>query len=123
MNGRRILVRDLVLACRIGVYRHERDAPQRVRFNIALDIPDALQPDPPDDRLAATVDYEQIVKGIRALAAGGHINLVETLAERVAAVCLADSRVARACVRVEKLDVFPDVAGVGVEIERGRPVC
>jgi 7,8-dihydroneopterin aldolase/epimerase/oxygenase len=43
---------------------------------------------------------------------------VETLAERIAALCLSDRRVRVARVRVEKLDVFPDATSVGVEIER-----
>ena len=48
------------------------------------------------------------------------INLVETLAERIAAQCLEDHRILVAKVRVEKLDVMPDASAVGVEIERHR---
>jgi len=47
---------------------------------------------------------------------------VETLAERIAALCLDDARVRSVRIRVEKLDVFPDATSVGVEIERhSRP--
>ncbi|MHA1598894.1 MAG: dihydroneopterin aldolase, partial [Alphaproteobacteria bacterium] len=46
---------------------------------------------------------------------------VETLAEDIAAMCLDDARVRSARVRVEKLDVFVEVASVGVEIERFNP--
>jgi dihydroneopterin aldolase len=55
---------------------------------------------------------------VREIVSRGHINLVETLAEEVAAMCLQDRRVRSVRVRVEKLDVFPDVTSVGVEIER-----
>jgi dihydroneopterin aldolase len=48
----------------------------------------------------------------------GHVQLVETLAERLAEACLADARIKVARVRVEKLDVFADAASVGVEVER-----
>jgi len=48
-----------------------------------------------------------------------HIALIETLAERVAALVLANERVIRVTVRAEKLDVGP--GGVGVEITRKRP--
>ena len=48
-------------------------------------------------------------------------NLVETLAERLAGICLQDPRVRSARVRVEKLDVFADAVSVGVEIERESP--
>ncbi len=113
---RRMLVRDLVLQCRIGVYRHERNGKQRVRINLDLEVagPEA----PPRDRLADVVDYETLVHGLRNLADSRHVNLVETLAERIAGICLADPRVRCARVRVEKLDVFSDLDSVGVEIER-----
>jgi dihydroneopterin aldolase len=112
---RRVLVRDLVLACEIGVFRHERGARQRVRINLDLSV---LEDRAIEDDLGNVVCYDEIVAGIRGLASGGHVNLVETLAERIAGMCLADARVRLARVRVEKLDVYEDVAAVGVEIER-----
>ncbi|HVO17565.1 MAG TPA: dihydroneopterin aldolase [Alphaproteobacteria bacterium] len=113
---RQVFVRDLVLPCRIGAYRHERSAPQRVRINVNLAV---LESDAPiDDQLANVVSYEKIIEGVRRVAQTGHINLVETLAERVAALSLSDPRVRSVRVRVEKLDVFPDAGSVGVEIER-----
>ena len=72
------------------------------------------------DSIANVVSYETIVDGIRAITGRGHINLVETLADRIGDLCLADDRVQRARVRVEKLDIYPDAAGVGVEVERAR---
>jgi dihydroneopterin aldolase len=115
----RILIRDLVLPCRIGAYARERHGTQRVRFNVALAVPAAARP--AGDALSEVVSYAEVADGIRALAAGPHVNLVETLAERVAALCLAaDPRIAAARVRVEKLEVEPDSAGVGVEIVRRR---
>lgn len=113
---RQVFVRDLVVPCRIGAYRHERSAPQRVRVNVNLAV---LEGDGPvDDQLANVVSYEKIVEGVRRVAQAGHINLVETLAERIAELSLSDPRVRSARVRVEKLDVFPDAGSVGVEIER-----
>lgn len=112
---RHVFVRDLVLDCSIGVHAHEKDGPQRVRVNLDL----AVREDRPiADDIGNVVCYEAIVSGIRALVAAGHVNLVETLAERIAAMCLDDVRVRIARVRVEKLDVFPDATSVGVEIER-----
>ena len=46
------------------------------------------------------------------------MNLVETLADRIAEMCLEDQRVRTARVRIEKLDVFADAESAGVEIER-----
>jgi dihydroneopterin aldolase len=112
---RHVFVRDLVLDCNIGVHAHEKLGPQRIRVNLDL----AVREDRPiGDNLGNVVCYEAIVSGIRALVASGHVNLVETLAERIAAMCLDDPRVRTARIRVEKLDVFADATSVGVEIER-----
>ena len=118
---RRIVVRDLVVPCMIGVYADERAGTQRVRINIRVDTVDDGRP--LEDNIANVVSYEAIVEGVRALAGRGHINLVETLAEEIAGLCLADARCRRARVCVEKLDVYADAAGVGVEIERKRAAC
>ena len=117
---RHIFVRDLVLSCNIGVYRHERDAPQRVRLNIDLAIADDSAGT--TDRLGDTVSYETFVDRARSIVGERHYNLVETLAEALAAMCLDDPRVRLARIRVEKLDVFTDTGAVGVEIERPRKI-
>ena len=115
---RQVFVRDLVVECLIGVYRHERDGAQRVRINLDLTVFES--PDPIDDKLANVLSYEDLIVKVRALAAAGHVNLVETLAERVADMCLAEADVSNAKVRVEKLDVFADASSVGVEISRSK---
>ena len=112
----RLFVRGLVLPCRIGVHRHERDAPQRVRVSVELDIDDV--PAPRLDAIDEVVSYDDVVRGVRQMVGADHINLVESLAEKILGFCLTDSRVARARVTVEKLDVFGDDTVVGVEIER-----
>ena len=112
---RRVFVRDMVIEARIGVYKHERDAPQRVRVNFDLTVRES---DRVGDNIANVVNYEKIVYGARRVAESRHINLVETLAEELAEICFEDPRVLAACVRVEKFSVFEDVASVGVEIER-----
>lgn len=112
----RIRITDLVLPANIGVYERERHGPQRVRFNVVLDV--AERTAPLNDDITNVLSYDDIVGGIRAVLDRGHINLVETLAEEVAAFCLGDPRVSRVTVKVEKLDVIPEAAAVGVEIER-----
>jgi dihydroneopterin aldolase len=113
----RVFVRDLVLTCRIGVDSGETQ-PQRIRITAELVVAD--EPDVSDDALSGVLDYAPIVAGIRAIASAGHINLVETLAERIIDFCLAERRVAAARLVVEKLDVYPDAGSVGVVIERRR---
>ncbi|HIJ38513.1 MAG TPA: dihydroneopterin aldolase [Rhodospirillaceae bacterium] len=112
-----VFVRDLELQANIGVHSHEQDRPQRIRINLDLAVRESETAAASDD-LATVVCYEQVVSAIRTIVLAGHVNLVETLAERIAAMCLEDRRVRVARVRVEKCDVFADAASVGVEIER-----
>jgi dihydroneopterin aldolase len=114
----RVFIRDLVLDCSIGAYPEERLRRQRVRFNVELCA--RMPAEPLGDNLAKVVSYGDITGGIRRLVDNGHINLVETLAEQIAEMCLADPRVSQVRVSVEKLDVEPAAASVGVEIERRR---
>ena len=114
---RHVFVRDLTLDAHIGVHQHEKLGPQRIRVNVDLAVWEK-DLDGIGDQLANVVCYEEVVSGIRALVADGHVNLVETLAEQIASLCLEDRRVRVARVRVEKLDVFEDATSVGVEIER-----
>lgn len=121
---RHMFIRDLILNASIGVHGHEHQATQRVRINIDLAVADAgaggniSRPAVGRDDLSRVVDYESIVNRVRAMVAAGHVQLVETLAERLAEACLSDGRIRIARVRVEKLDVFADAASAGVEVER-----
>lgn len=112
----RIFVRDFVAPWNIGIYDREKDGPQRVRINVDLSVREATQFDA--DRYRQVLCYASVVDGIRELSEDGHINLVETLASRVADLCLSDSRVVEVTVRTEKLDAIEDVASVGIEITR-----
>lgn len=113
---RHVFVRDLRLDAHIGIHRHEEGRSQPILVNIDLTV---LEGDEPvADRLSEVVDYEQVVNAIRDIVNSGHVKLVETLAERIAASALADGRVRAVRVRIEKLQIIPDAASVGVEIER-----
>jgi dihydroneopterin aldolase len=112
----RVFMHDLVLDVEIGVYTHEKGATQRVRFSVDVDLLPARGQ--LEDDIGRTFDYDMIIKDIKDIIARGHINLVETLAEEVAARCLARPRAARVAVKIEKLDKEP--GAVGVEIVRAR---
>jgi 7,8-dihydroneopterin aldolase/epimerase/oxygenase len=113
----RVFVRDLVVPCSIGIYPRERGVRRRVRVNAELAVDEPISG---SDDFAEAVNYETIVAGIKSIAEAGHINLVETLADRIARLCLIDPRVASVRVVVEKLDVYPDAESVGVTLERHR---
>lgn len=113
----RVLVRDLVLLGSIGIYDYERAHPQRVRISVELDVSTRIvrpRRFRPGSQLRVRCRRHQ------AHPRRGHIEFVETLAERIAATCLDDPRAVRATVTVEKLDVFPETSGVGVSIVRRR---
>jgi len=116
---RHVFVRDLEIIAVLGVHEHEKVAPQRVRINVDLTVSEAATGH--NDDLANVVCYEDVVNGIKQIAASGHVNLVETLAEKIAQFCLADERVQAARVRIEKPDIIEEAASVGVEIERIQP--
>lgn len=112
-------IRDLELGFFIGVREDEKRRRQRVVINLWLYVAEA-EPHLGDD-IRDYVSYSDVVRGIERLAASTvHINLVETLAEKVAAIALADERVTRVVVGIEKPDIIPAAAGVGVRIERTR---
>ncbi|MEO0392907.1 MAG: dihydroneopterin aldolase [Pseudomonadota bacterium] len=116
-NRRQMFLRDLVLETEIGAYPEERNRTQRVRFNI-----NALVEDRPvtQDDLAGVVSYELLRDAAHRVTDMGHTNLVETMAERLASMCLNHPAIVEIMVRVEKLDVFDDCEAAGVEITRRR---
>jgi 7,8-dihydroneopterin aldolase/epimerase/oxygenase len=103
-----------------GVYPRERAEGQTFIVDAALDV-DARAAAAGDD-LAATADYGVIAGRIVDLIEGEPVNLIETLAERIAAACLADPAVRAAEITVHKPDApitvpFEDVT---VTIRRSR---
>ncbi|MEJ2227864.1 MAG: dihydroneopterin aldolase [Alphaproteobacteria bacterium] len=113
----KIFVRNLVINSRIGLYDEEQLDAQRVRFSVDMEI---LPPSRPmQDCAEDIVDYEMIVTIIKGVVETGHINLVETMAERIAHACLAIPRAAKVRVLIEKLDRYEN-ASLGVEIERAK---
>ncbi len=117
VTAQRILMSDLTLPCRIGVTEEERAECQRLRFNIRIDV----RPDPPrDDKITEVVDYGRLVARIRGVCAEVEYRLLESLSERISEACFLDERVIGAQVRIEKLDRYPDVGGIGSELEYRR---
>ncbi len=115
---RHVFVRDLECQALIGIYEQEKLKPQRIIVNIDLSVRES--DGPMSDEISHVVSYEIIAKKVESILDEGHINLVETLCEKIAQSCLKDKRVLAARVRVEKPDIIPNARSVGVEIERGR---
>jgi dihydroneopterin aldolase len=115
---RHVFVRDLEVKTLVGIHEYEKVAPQKVIINVDLMVSEREAVD--DNVFKTVVDYERVVRNIQALLAQGHVHLLETLAERIAQGCLEDDRVLGARIRIEKPDVMPEAASVGIEIERMR---
>ena len=112
----KVFVRGLKVEAWIGVYDHEHGRQQPLVIDVELDIAASHC-----ETLGDTVNYETILRDAQAIAAAGHIDLVETFAERLAQASFADSRVTRARVRVEKpLALAPHAAAAGVEVTAVR---
>ena len=118
-RSQKVVVRGLRLEAMIGVHGHERARAQP----LVLDVEVELAPEPVPD-LSATFNYEAVVLAARNIIAGGHIDLVETLARSLAEACLghAAARRVRVCVLKPKaLAPDADAAGVEIVLERSAP--
>ena len=114
----RIFLRDLRLSCTIGVNDWEREVQQTVTIDLELDL-DLAEAGRKDD-LNLTVDYKEVRDRIEAVVASSRFFLIEALAEKVAEACLAEPRVQRVRVRVEKPGALRATRTVGVEIVRAQ---
>lgn len=114
-----IVIRDLRVDVLIGIHRRERHVKQTVTIDLEIGVPGAAVFT--SDRVADTIDYEQVALRISALAASGHFRLVETFADRIAAMLLNELRAPWARVSVAKVGILANAKYVGVTIERRRP--
>jgi 7,8-dihydroneopterin aldolase/epimerase/oxygenase len=112
----RISLRDRVVEADIGAFQKERGLKQRLRFNVVVEVRPVTEP--LDDDVDRILSYDRITEAIAEELAAERLNLLETLAERVAERILSEPAAMRVFVRIEKLDVGP--YALGVEIVRSR---
>ena len=112
----RISLRDHIVEVEIGAFQAERGRTQRICFNIVVEV----QPltGPIDDDVDRILSYDRVTEAIAHELAEERLNLLETLAERVAERILLEPQAVRTFVRIEKLDRGP--GALGVEIVRAR---
>ena len=107
----RISLRNHIREVEIGAFHSERGAKQRIQFNIVVEV---IIPMNPDDDVDLIFSYDTITSAIDKELSLGRINLLETLAERLASNILSDQRAVRAFIRIEKLDRGPGFLGVEI---------
>lgn len=114
----RIYIRDLALRCIIGLYPEERKKKQDVVINVVMETD--LRAAGQSDDLNDTVDYKTIKLNILDFVENSSFQLIESLAEGIAAICLADSKVQSATVTIDKPGALRFAKSVAVEVTRTR---
>ncbi|WP_174299805.1 dihydroneopterin aldolase [Caulobacter sp. S45] len=110
-----VFVEGLTLEAEIGLYDHERGRTQPLSVDIELTLTPAVA-----HGIHGTVNYETLAAKARALAACGHVELVETFAEQLAADCLDHPRAVRVRIRVRKPEAIGGAQAAGVELTASR---
>ena len=112
-------LKDLRVECIVGIYPHERATTQTVMLDIELDYDFA--PPAASDAMADVVDYDGVASSVTELLQEARFQLIETMAERVAAVLLVRVLVATAVrIEVRKPAAVPAAACSFVRVERRR---
>jgi dihydroneopterin aldolase len=117
----RIALTGLRARGRHGVFDFERVQGQDFVVDAVLELD--LAPAASSDDVADTVHYGELAGSLVAIVEGEPVNLIETLADRLAAACLADPRVAAATVTVHKpqAPIAHEFGDVAVTLRRTRP--
>ncbi len=112
----RISLRDHVVDVEIGAFQDERGITQRVRFNVVVEV--VPFKGPIDDDVDRILSYDRVTEAIAHELEAERLNLLETLAERIAERILLEPQALRTFVRIEKIDRGP--GALGVEIVRSK---
>jgi len=118
MNDR-IFIRDLALRCIIGIYPEERKQKQDIVLQITLETD--MRRAARTDRIQDAVDYKSLKKDIVKQVEASSYQLIETLADRIASLCLKNPRVRRATICVDKPSALRFARSVAVELTRSAP--
>ena len=114
----RISLRDHVAEVEIGAFQAERGSPQHIKFNVVVEV--APLSGPIEDDVDRILSYDRVTEAIEHELGAERLNLLETLAERVADRILLEPQADRVFVRIEKLDRGPGALGIEIARERGR---
>ncbi|AGZ46547.1 dihydroneopterin aldolase [Actinoplanes friuliensis] len=116
----RITLSGLKVRGHHGVFDFERRDGQDFVVDVVLELD--LAPAAATDDVTDTVHYGELAGRLAEVIAGEPVNLIETLADRLVTVCLADGRVAAATVTVHKpqAPIPHEFADVAVTVRRTR---
>ncbi len=117
---RKIVLDRLDLTVDIGFHPFEVGRPQRLLVTIEVWLDEAAFAS--TDRVEDAWDYDFLRSEIRSLAAGRRFNLQETLVRQIYDLVAARQGVTGLRVSSRKTDIYPDCAGVGVELASFAPM-
>ncbi|WP_397475097.1 dihydroneopterin aldolase [Pusillimonas sp.] len=119
MPTRRIFFSQLALDARIGILEHELRATQPLHIDAELDVDVGQQVN--DQNIQTVLDYRLLREAIVHECTQAHVNLLETLIERVVERLFREfAEVQRVKIRISKPSAFSDCAAVGIELDRRR---
>ena len=117
-NTYKILINQLILDAFIGIHDFEKKKKQKIAISLSLDVNDNISGI--EHKIENFVSYEHIVADIKSILKKGHIDLLETLGEKIVDLCFEDERVMTIKLKLEKLEVFKETSSVGIEIFRKK---
>ncbi|MBL8955625.1 MAG: dihydroneopterin aldolase [Myxococcaceae bacterium] len=112
-----LFLEDVRLMVRVGVYAKEKKRAQELRLNVTVDV----TRDAASDRLRDVYSYEDVMELLRDACTGSHVDLLETLADRIFERLFEEPRVLGATVRIAKPHIFREAGAAGIVVQRGRP--
>ncbi len=115
---RRIFVRGLRIDAEIGAYEHEFGQTQPLVIDFEISVTEPVIPD--SDSMEDVLCYNRFSQSIQEIVSAGHIQLVETLAERICSMALTHPMVKDIRVRIDKLNAMDDADAAGVEVYKQR---
>ena len=117
-NTYKILINQLILDAFIGIHDFEKKKKQKIAISLSLNVNDNISVI--EHKIENFVSYEHIVADIKSILKKGHIDLLETLGEKIVDLCFKDERVLTIKIKLEKLEVFKETSSVGIEIFREK---
>ena len=114
----KIKVKNLILDASIGIHNFEKRKKQKISISLEIIVNDGISFT--DHKIENFVSYEFIVNDIKKLISKGHIELLETLSEKIFSICFKDDRILSIKISLEKLEVFKETNSVGIEVFRTK---
>ncbi len=114
----KVFIKKLILDASIGIHEHEKKKKQKIAISLELDVKDNISE--VKQKIENFVSYEIIIKNIKKLVSKKHIDLLETLGEKILKICFEDERIFSIKLKLEKIEVFKETDSVGIEIFREK---